>query len=157
MFGASAALAILKGLVGPVFEFLNRRVDSAERIHVNDNATMTALAGGQMGAVTNADNQNSETRRREGKWSPWVVVTIVGFMVPLGFHTWQVVLDSSAWHIGLNDWYLPTFTRHVVGSWKVGKLPGMFEATEHAVIQSLFVGASAALGAAGILKAFRGR
>jgi hypothetical protein len=145
----------LTSMLGPVFNYLNKRADVDAQKHISDNTSAGVAVTAVMNAQQNADNQNSETRRREGKWSPWVVVTIVGFMLPFAWHTWQVVLDSSAWHLVLDRFYLPHFVFHKVGSWKVAALPGKWSDTEHAVIQSLFVGASAALGAAGIIKLFR--
>lgn len=147
-------LGFLTSAVTPIFEFLNKRVESAERIHINDNATMATIVGGTQSAISNADGLNTQVRLKEGPWSPWVVVTIAGFMVPLAIHTWQVVIDSSKWLVRLGPYYLPQIYQ---ARETVAALPGMFEITEHAVIQSLFVGAGAAVGAIPIIMALRGR
>lgn len=150
-------LSGISTVIGPVFEFLNKRVDANERMHVSDNATIVGLGGSIIAGQTRADELKAEIRLREGKWSPWVIITIGGFMMPFGWHTWQVVLDSSRWLPCLGRYYLPNVCDHVVGSWRVAALPGMFETTEHAVIQSLFIGASAAVGAIPIIAALRRR
>lgn len=145
----SFILSALGAIVKPVFDFLNKRVDSAERIHVSDNATLSAITTNTQTGITAADNLNAQIRIKEGVWSPWTIVTICGFMVPLGFHTWQVVIDSSKWLIGLGPYYLPYIYQ---AREHVEKLPGQFELTEHAVIQSLFIGAGVAVGAIPIIK-----
>jgi hypothetical protein len=155
MFGL--ILSFLGVVIKPVFEFLNRRVEAAERIHVSDNAAIVGLGSAELQAQAQATEAQAQVRLAEGKWSPWVLCTIWGFMLPFGWHTWQVVLDSSAWHIALGSYYWPYLERHIVGAWKVAALPGMWSTTEHAVIQSLFIGAGVSLGAAGIVKAIRGR
>ena len=147
----------VKAFLGPVLNFFNARVSAEERMHISDNAAAVGALGAVEGAITKADELNTQVRLKEGKWSPWVLVTIGGFMVPFAWHTWQVVLDSSRFHISFGAYFLPHITEHVVGSWKVAALPGLFETTEHAVIQSLFVGASAAVAAIPIIRALRRR
>lgn len=151
------ALSSLSTVLKPVFDFLNKRVDADAQKHISDNTAAGAIAGGAFDAQKNADALKAQVRLAEGKWSPWVVLTIAGFMAPFAWHTWQVVLDSSPWHIEFGPWFVPQLTRHAVGSWHVAALPGLFETTEHAVIQSLFIGAGAAVGAIPIIRALRGR
>lgn len=156
----SLALGFVKELIGPVFNFLNRRVEKEERVHISDNETLSQVGTSVVGGLSKADELNARLNAPGGRdnWSPWVWATILGFMLPFAFHTWQVCLDSSYWHLSLNGpWYWPVqWETHAVGSWKVAKLPGMFEVTEHAVIQSLFVGAAtAATGVALIAALFR--
>lgn len=146
---------LLGSVVGPAFNFLNARVDADKQKHVVDAKTMESLGGAAIGASINADNQNAAIRIKEGKWSPWVVMTILGFMAPFGWHAWQVVLDSSAWHLGFGAYYLPEWNFHKVGTWRVAALPGQWSDTEHAVIKSLFIGAGAAVGAIPIIAALR--
>jgi hypothetical protein len=143
------------------FDWLNKRIDERVQIRQSDNTTAQVIHGQQVQVQMNADNLNTQVRLKEGPWSPWVIATIGGFMAPFGWHTWQVVLDSSRWHPAI-DFALgfipyPTVTAHVVGSWKVAALPGLFETTEHAVIQSLFVGAGVAVGGIALIKAARGK
>lgn len=153
-------LTIAKSLFGGVFEFLNKRVDANARVKISADTRDAAVVGGVEGGIQNADNLNAQIRMKEGKWSPWVLMTILGFMSPFAWHTWQVVLDSSRFHPAIGFWYFipyPTVVEHIVGSWRVAALPGMFETTEHAVVQSLFIGAGAAVGAIPIIRALRGR
>lgn len=157
MFVWKMLLNGIAAIIGPVFGFLNKRVDADVQKHVSDNATIAGLGGAFIGGQTEADKLKTQVRLAEGKWSPWVVVTIAGFMCPFAWHTWQVVLDSTRWHISLGAYYLPVISEHVVGSWKIATLPGMFETTEHAIIQSLFIGAGAAVGGIAIIRALRGR
>ena len=89
------ALGAAKWLFGVVFDFLNKRVESAERVAINRQDNTAGVVGTVTGAISNADGLNTQVRLKEGPWSPWVVVTIAGFMVPLAWHTWQVVIDSS--------------------------------------------------------------
>lgn len=149
----SLILSFLGGAITPIFNWLNARVDATARIHISDNDTLTKIAGSVEGGISASDALNAQTRQKEGAWSPWVVVTIAGFMVPFGWHTTLIVLDSCPWVPTLSDWYLPGIGRHVVGSWGVARLPGLFETTEHAVINSLFVGASALLAGLGLIRA----
>lgn len=151
----------LMPIINKGFDFLNRKIDERIAIRQSDNTTAQVIHAQQTAAQMNADNLNTNVRLSEGKWSPWVVVTIVGFMCPFAWHAWQVCLDSSRWIPTIDfAWGFipyPSVTMHVVGSWKVAALPGLWETTEHAVIQSLFVGASVALGGIAVIKAARGR
>jgi len=156
----TVAMGVAKWLFGSVFEYLNKKVDADARVTISSNERDTAVVGTVESSIQNADNLNAQIRLKEGKWSPWVLVTIIGFMAPIAWHTWQVVLDSSRWIPVVREWYgIPyvTVVEHTVGSWGVARLPGLFETTEHAVIQSLFIGAGAAVGAIPILRALRGK
>jgi hypothetical protein len=152
---AELLLGGLTSFLTPIFNWLNTRVDADARKHISDNATIAGTVGAVVGAQANADALNTQVRLKEGKWSPWVIVTVAGFMVPFAWHTWQVCLDSSRWVIEFGPWYIPRVVEHTVGSWKVAALPGLWETTEHAVIQSLFTGAGVAVGAIPIIKALR--
>lgn len=152
------ALGSLSTIIGPVFNWLNARVDADSRKHISDNDTLARVGSTIIDGTSKADELNAAIRLKEGVWSPWVIVTIVGFMTPFAWHTWQVVLDSSRWLPVIETWYgLPYLTviDHRVGSWSVAALPGMFETTEHAVINSLFIGASTLLAGHGLIKALK--
>lgn len=142
----------LTSIIKPVFDFLNARVDANARMHISDNATMAQVGSTVIAGASKADELNAQIRLKEGKWAPMVLTSIVGFLLPFAWHTWQVVLDSSRWVPSL-AW--PFIVEHQVGSWRVAALPGMFETTEHAVINSLFIGASTLLAGAGLIKAVR--
>ncbi|MET4240325.1 hypothetical protein [Bradyrhizobium sp. RT10b] len=149
----------LASLVGPVFNYLNARVDSNARIHLSDNETLSRVGSTVIAGASKADELNADIRKKEGPFSPTVVAAIAGFLAPFAWHTWQVCLDSSRW-LPSYDWVwgfipYPCVSVHIVGSWRVAALPGMFETTEHAVIQSLFIGASTAATGVALLKALR--
>jgi hypothetical protein len=144
----SLIFGFLSSLLSPLFNWLTAFFNSQAQVSVSANAT-----AGQV--ITNADTLNASIRKSEGGWSPWVLVTICMFMLPFGWHTWQIVLDSSHWVPSLGWlWWIPypAIDVHQIGSWHVARLPGMFEQTEHAVINSLFVGAAAVLALSGLMK-----
>lgn len=149
----------LSSLVGPLFNYLNARVDADSRKHISDNETLSRVGSTIIEGTSKADELNAEIRKKEGPFAPMVVMSIVGFLVPFAWHTWQVCLDSSRW---LPSYELlwgfipyPAVSVHIVGSWRVAALPGLFETTEHAVIQSLFIGAATAATGVALLKALR--
>jgi hypothetical protein len=142
----------LTTLITPLFNWLTVKTDSATKITLNAQTTAGDL-------IAKAEEANASVRVKEGAWSPWVMATIVGFMAPFGWHTWEVVLDSSRW-VPVLGWMwgwlpYPSVAEHVVGTWHVASLPGMFEQTEHAVINSLFIGASALLAGSGLIKMWK--
>lgn len=146
------------GILGDIASILQKRADAATEKYKSDNELTTAVAVKELEAHIEIEKQKAAIRIAEGKWSPWVVATIVGFMFPFAWHTWQVVLDSSRWVPDLCwAWWFPypCITKHTVGSWNVAVLPGAFENTEHAVIQSLFIGAGAALATVATIKAIK--
>lgn len=150
------ALGILKAAIGPIFEFLNRRVEAKERMHISDNETLSKVGSVVMPGLSKADELNAQLRAKEGAFSPILITSIVGFLFPFAWHTWQVVLDSSRWVPAVRFWYVIPYIGvddHVVGSWRVAALPGMFETTEHAVINSLFIGASTLVAGVAMIKA----
>lgn len=139
----------------PVFGFLNNYVDKDAQKHIADNTMLTSLGTATLAGASNADNANAQVRMKEGPYSPWVLCTIFGFMVPSGWHYWQVVLDSCRWIPTLGDYWLPTVAAHAVGSWKVAALPEPFATTEQAIITSLFIGATTMFAGLGIIKGLR--
>lgn len=145
----------LTALIKPLFNFLNARVDANARMHIADNATLQSVGSSILVGASKADELNAELRAKEGLKSPLLWASIIGFLAPFSWHTWQVCLDSSRWVIEFGPWYLPVIAEHQVGSWRVAALPGMFETTEHAVINSLFIGASTVLAGVGIIKAIK--
>jgi hypothetical protein len=107
-----------------------------------------AVAGDYLHAVTEANRARVQARKDEGAWGP---IGIITFMAGLGivYHEWMIVLDSVPWSLfGL-------FDQHVIGSWRVGKLPGEWEKVELAVLQALFYVAPPAAAAVAVAKVFR--
>lgn len=152
---AKLLLGSLGGVFKPLFGFLNGFVDAQTQRHIADNTMLSTLGTATLAAESKADESNTAVRLKEGPHSPWVLCTIFLFMLPTGFHYTQVILDSCAWVPSLDDWYLPTLAQHAVGSWNVAKLPGAFDTTEHAIINSLFVGATAMFTGLGLIKGLR--
>src|ERR1700690_4347052 len=103
-------LGVVKGLIGPVFTFLNNRVDAAKQIHIIDTQTMGTIAAGGIAAESKADELNAQIRMKEGNWGPTVLMMMV-ILAPFVWHEWQVVLDSSRW---VPDWsgWLPSVSEH---------------------------------------------
>ncbi|WP_198031709.1 hypothetical protein [Bradyrhizobium sp. Ec3.3] len=153
------AIGFLKSAIGPVFDFLNKRVDANARIHLSDNETLQRVGSTVIDGASKADELNEKLREKEGPFSPMVVCSILGFLAPFAWHTWQVCLDSSRWLPSYDFLFgfipYPAVSVHIVGSWRVAALPGLFETTEHAVIQSLFIGASTAAAGFALIKAAR--
>lgn len=154
-----AALTIVAAVADKALGFLNARVDAKARIHLSDNDTLARVTSTVIDGASKADELNAAIRKADGKWSPLAITSIVGFLLPFAWHTWQVVLDSSRWHPVVNWMWgiipMVGVREHVVGSWKVAALPGLFEGTEHAVIQSLFVGAATAAALVPVIKALK--
>lgn len=147
------ALGFIKSLIGPVFDFLNKRVDAAEQIHIIDSQTMGTIAAGGLAAESKADELNAQVRMKEGNWGPTVIMMMV-ILAPFVWHEWQVVLDSSRWVPSWAGW-LPSVAEHRVGSWSVAALPDPWGAVELAIFQSFFIGASVAVTAIAAIKAIK--
>lgn len=149
----SLALGFLKMLIGPVFDFLNKRVDAAEQIHIIDSQTMGVIAAGGIAAISKADELNAAVRMKEGNWGPTVIMMMV-ILTPFVWHEWQVVLDSSRWVPTWSGW-LPSVVEHRVGSWAVAALPDPWGSVELAIFQSFFIGASVAVTTIAAIKAIK--
>lgn len=143
----------VKGIIGPVFEFLNKRVDANKQMHIVDTQTMGTIAAGGIEAAKTADQLNAQIRQKEGNWGPMTIMMAI-ILAPLVWHEWQVVLDSSRW-IPVWDGWLPSVREHAVGSWRVPALPDPWGTVELAILQSFFIGASAAVGVVAAIKAIR--
>lgn len=143
----------VKSIIGPVFEFLNKRVDANKQMHIVDTQTMGTIAAGGIEAAKTADQLNAQIRQKEGNWGPMTIMMAI-ILAPLVWHEWQVVLDSSRW-IPVWDGWLPSVKEHVVGSWRVPALPDPWGTVELAILQSFFIGASAAVGVVAAIKAIR--
>lgn len=143
----------LKSVIGPVFDFLNKRVDAQMQTHIIDTQTMGTLAAGGIEASKKADELNAQIRMKEGNWGPMTIMMAI-ILAPLVWHEWQVVLDSSRW-IPVWEGWLPSIAQHKVGSWNVPALPDPWGTVELAILQSFFIGASAAVGVVAAIKAIR--
>lgn len=147
------AIGALKSMVGPVFTWLNNRVDAAKQIHIIDTQTMGTIAAGGIAGASKADELIAQVRMKEGNWGPTVIMMMV-ILAPFVWHEWQVVLDSSRWVPAWSGW-LPSVVEHRVGSWAVSALPDPWGAVELAIFQSFFIGASVAVTAIAAIKAIK--
>ncbi|MDB5607771.1 MAG: hypothetical protein JWP25_4671 [Bradyrhizobium sp.] len=144
---------LVQAIAGPVFTFLNKRVDADQQKHIVDTQTMGTIATGGISALSKADELNAQVRMKEGNWGPTVVMMAV-ILAPFVWHEWQVVLDSSRWVPAWSGW-LPSVAEHRVGSWAVAALPDPWGAVELAIFQSFFIGASVAVAAIAAIKAIK--
>lgn len=155
---AAFVMSMLKTVLPGLFTWLNARVDADKQIQITHTQEAGSTGRVIIGGLGKADELNADVRKSEGKFSPWLIVTIVGFMLPFAYHTTLVVLDSCPWIPTVGVWYIipyVEFIAHKPGSWDVKALPGLFEQTEHAVIQSLFIGAATAATGVALLKALK--
>jgi hypothetical protein len=67
------ALGFLKSCVGPVFNWLNARVDADKQTHIIGSQTMSTIAAGGLAAQSKADELNAQVRMKEGNWGPTVI------------------------------------------------------------------------------------
>ena len=107
----------------------------------SENESGVQLANTTADAHSRAAATRADVQKSQGAWGPF---GLAGFIIAMMFayHVSMIVLDSTSWHIGFTmKWYvLPwlEWRAHVVGSWGIERLPGLFEQTEHAILQALF-------------------
>lgn len=151
----------VKSIIGPVFEFLNKRVDAKVQMHIVDQNTLGSIAKGGFEVIGKADELNAQIRMKEGNWGPMTIMMAL-ILAPFIWHEWQVVLDSSRW-IPIIDvaWFwifpvpYPTVMEHNVGAWRIPALPEPWGTVELAIFQSFFIGASAAVATVAAIKAIK--
>lgn len=151
MFLAKIALSLLGFLGGSnvgkfidgASDFLKNRTNAQLQEHINENDAGRAAALAFMQGEQRLAEIKLEDRRIEGKWGPRVMACTILFVIPYGLHSAMIVFDS-----------MPLFG-HVVGSWGVEKLPGLFEETEHLVIRSMFYVSGGVTAVSMLAKAFR--
>lgn len=149
----SLIFGFVKSLIGPVFDFLNKRVDANMQMHIIDTTTMGTIAAGGIAAASKADELNAQIRMKEGGWGPTTIMMGL-ILMPMIWHEWQVVLDSSRWVLGWESW-IPSIVEHQVGSWRVAALPEPWGTVELAIFQSFFIGASVALTSVAMIRAIK--
>lgn len=152
------ALGALKWVFGSLIGFLNTKVEADKQIAITSITAQATVGGEALKTIANADNLNAQIRMKGEKFLSPMVVFMSLVLAPLVWHEWQVVLDSSRFIPIISTWYgIPYITviEHRIGSWSVAVLPGVWDATEQAIFQSLFVGASAAVAGVAMIKALR--
>jgi hypothetical protein len=149
----SLVFGFVKSIIGPVFEYLNKKVDADLQMHIVDRNTLTTITAGGQAAAVKADELNAQIRQKEGNWGPMTIMMAI-ILTPFVWHEWQVVLDSSRWIPGWDGW-LPTIVEHNVGSWRIPALPEPWGTVELAIFQSFFIGASAAVATVAAIRAIK--
>lgn len=90
---------------------------------------------------TAAGAQRATVQQSQGAWGPFGLAAFIIAMF-FAFHVAMIVLDSTSWHLvpTMKFYVIPwlEWKQHVVGSWKVSALPGLFEQTEHEILRALF-------------------
>lgn len=150
-------LGVAKWIGGGLLGFLNTKVEADARVEITKTTAAATVAGGVLDNMAKADALNAAREAREGLWAPIRVMSYI-ILAFFTYHTGLVVLDSCPWLPTISTWYgIPylEFIAHKKGSWSVAALPPPFDTTEHAVIQSLFIGASAAVTGLALIKAIR--
>lgn len=124
----------------------------------NENNSGAAVAQTWVNSQTAAGNTRADVQKAQGTWGPF---GIAGFIIAMAFacHVAAIVGDSMPFHLALTTkFYVVPWLQwvdHAVGSWKVAPLPGLFEQTEHAILQALFYVGPPSAAAVIVAKAFR--
>lgn len=153
-------MSVLKTVVGPAFEFLNKRVDAQTQTHIVDTKAIAELGNTTVGALSKADELMAQRYQKEGNFGPTIFCMLV-ILAPFVWHEWQVVLDSSRF-VPCLDFWNAFVCEHRPGSWGVpgiGK-PGPdgqspWDKTEQAIFTSFFIGASTAIAGVALVKAIK--
>lgn len=139
---------VLPGLASSIGDTVIKARQTEAARQGKEDTSGAAVAGSWLHSVTESNRIRADARKNEGAWGP---IGIITFMAGLGivYHEWMIVLDSVPWSLfGLLE-------PHVVGSWRVEKLPGEWEKVELAVLQALFYVAPPAAAAVAVAKVFR--
>lgn len=140
-FLASLFTGGLNAILGTIGKTVTDIHTSETARQTSQNQSGTKLAETTATAHTEAARTRAEVQKSQGSWGPF---GLAGFIIAMMFayHVSMIVLDSTSWHIGFTmKWYVLPWLEwrpHVVGSWGIEKLPGLFEQTEHAILQALF-------------------
>jgi hypothetical protein len=138
---AKFATGSLNAILGTIGKTVTDVHTSETARQTSQNQSGVDLANATATAHTSAGAQRAEVQKSQGSWGPF---GLSGFIIAMmfAFHVSMIVLDSTSWHIGFTTkWYVLPWLEwrpHVVGSWGIEKLPGLFEQTEHAILQALF-------------------
>lgn len=99
------------------------------------------LAETTAGAHDRAASTRADVQKSQGAWGPFGLAAFIIAMA-FAFHVVMIVGDSTSWHLmPTMKWYVLPWLEwrpHVVGSWGIEKLPGLFEQTEHEILRALF-------------------
>lgn len=155
----TAIIGLLQGLVGPIFTFLNTKVDAQTRVTLAKTRDVASIGSAELSNLAAADQL-----RNKPIWGPTLYI-MIAILAPFIWHEWQVVLDSCRFLISVNwVWYipLPELVQHRPGSWGIPSIgrPGAdgqsaWDKTEQAIFTSFFVGASTAMAAVAAIRAIK--
>lgn len=134
----TGGLNAILGTVGKTITDIHTS-ETARRKSENDSGTV--LAKTVADASVESAKIRADVQKSQGTWGPF---GIAGFVIAMSFafHVSMIVLDSTSWHLTPTTvaWIIPwlSWTPHEIGSWGIAKLPGLFEQTEHLILQALF-------------------
>lgn len=134
----TGGLSALFGVFGKTITDLH--ADNTTR-YKNENDAGNQLATTTAQANLQSSQMRTDVQKSQGTWGPF---GLAGFVIAMAFafHVIMIVADSCAWLMvpTLKFYFIPwlTWQQHVVGSWEIAKLPGMFEQTEHEILRALF-------------------
>jgi hypothetical protein len=134
----TGGLNAILGTFGKVYTDVHTSNTSRQK---SENESTVTAHGQLVDGHTAAGAQRADVQKSQGSWGPF---GLAGFIIAMmfAFHVSMIVLDSTSWHIGLTmKWYVLPWLEwrpHVVGSWGIEKLPGLFEQTEHEILRALF-------------------
>lgn len=141
---------LILGLVGKLFGTAAASYTDVKKAQIaaateQAKSVNTAVRDIGLNTLANLAAADQAEAKRDIAWGAFAPIAIVTAAIAafFGFHGAAIVLDS-----------MPLFG-HEVGSWGVVKLPGMWEQTEHSVINSLFYGAATAAAGGTLIKAIK--
>jgi hypothetical protein len=146
MWLVTAAIGLIKSLfsagAASYTDVKKAQIAAATEQAKSQNVAVRDIGLSTLANLASADQLAAKRDIAWGAFSPLAIVTAT-IAALFAFHGAGIVFDS-----------MPLFG-HVVGSWRVEKLPGMWEQTEHVVLQSLFYGASTAVAGGALIKAIK--
>ncbi len=157
-FLASIFTGGLNAILGTIGKTITDVHTSNTARQKSENEAGVTVHGQYVEGHTAAGAQRAEVQKSQGAWGPFGLACFIIAMT-FAFHVLMVVLDSTPWHLvpTLKFYVIPwlEWQRHIVGSWGVEKLPGMFEVTEHEILKALFYVGPPSAAAVIAAKAFR--
>jgi len=153
-----SAVAAVVGQFPALARVLGDVIVEREKVKQGEDVKGAELASRWIDSQDRQAAVRAQVQMSQGAWGP---LGILSFLVGLGFvwHEWQVVLDSTPWHLvpTMKFYLIPwlEWQEHAVGTWRVPLMPGLFETTEHYILQALFYIGGGAAGAVMVAKAFR--
>ncbi|HEY4773409.1 MAG TPA: hypothetical protein VIH40_01190 [Xanthobacteraceae bacterium] len=140
-FLASLFTGGLNAILGTVGKTITDIHTSNTARQKSENESGAQLAETTASAHTAAGAQRADVQKSQGAWGPFGLAAFFIAMA-FAFHVVMIVGDSTSWHLvpTMRLYVLPwlEWREHVVGSWGIARLPGLFEQTEHEILRALF-------------------